>query len=112
MKTQNIQQYRKDYYANNKEKIKEYNRMWSDNNPNYYKDYAKEKRENGWTCPKITCEICGFVTHKNNLSRHQQSKKCIAISQGFKGYSKYNAKPLPHEEVVQLEAEADVPVLL
>lgn len=126
-KTQDIAKYRKEYYQKNKEKIKEYNKMWSENNPEYYKMYMRGMRANGWSCPKVTCEKCGFITHKNNLSRHQTSKKCIAISQGFKGYSKYNVRT-PHapiasgiavkppeeklEEVEQLEVAVDVPVQL
>ena len=111
-KTEDIVKYRKEYYERNKEKVKEYNKMWSENNPEYHKMYMRGMRASGYTCPKVECPICGFVTHKNNLSRHQLSKRCIAISQGFKGHSKYNSKP-PEEipEVVeQLEVAVDVPV--
>ena len=112
-KTDDMVSYRKVYYANNKDKIRDYNKMWSDNHPDYYKNYARGKRATGWTCPKVACEICGFITHKNNLIRHQASKKCIAISQGFKGYSKYNPKHQQTEEQKEeQEEQADAPVLL
>jgi len=111
-KTDDMKKYRKDYYANNKDKVKDYNRMWCENNPDYYKNYARGMRQSGWTCPKVTCNICGFITHKNNLTRHQASKKCIAISQGFKGYSKYNPKPQQTEEQKEEQEELAVsPVL-
>ena len=109
-KTQDIQQYRKDYRNKNRDKLNDYSRMWQINNPEYYKDYARGKRENGWTCPKVTCELCGFVTHKNNLTRHQLSKRCIAITQGFKGHSKYNVKlPSTETEAEEEQVEVDVP---
>jgi len=39
-------EYNKEYYENNQDKIKEYNKEYRENNQEYYKEYHKEYREN------------------------------------------------------------------
>jgi hypothetical protein len=63
-----IQEKSKKYYENNKEQIAEYKKKWCEAN----KEILHEKRKE-----KVICDHCGFESIKNNLTRHQKSKKCI-----------------------------------
>ena len=59
----------KEYYNNNKEKIKEYNIEYRENNLEKIKENSKEK---------ITCE-CGSIVAKKNIIRHKTSMKHINL---------------------------------
>jgi hypothetical protein len=61
----------KEYLQKNADKIKEYKKEYRENNAEKIKEYFKEK---------VCCEICGDLSLKINLKRHQQSKKCLSVA--------------------------------
>jgi len=71
----------KQWRQNNKEYINEKMRQYRKNNPDKIKDYEKsrcnkderkEKRKE-----KITCDHCGMLISKMNISTHKKTQKCI-----------------------------------
>ena len=58
-----IKEYSKDYYIQNKKKIDESSSKWSKDN----KDRV---------CEKLICGICGTTTSRNHKWRHIQTPKC------------------------------------
>jgi len=58
----------KEYYKSNKQQIDEKHKKYYEDNKNCLLEKAKEK---------IICNHCGSEINKNNLSRHQKTKKCI-----------------------------------
>jgi guanylate kinase len=75
-----IQEYRKEYYETNKEKIQEY----YETNKEYIKEQTKQHYENNKEQikekmkEKITCK-CGSVVLKRDLKRHEGTKKHINL---------------------------------
>jgi hypothetical protein len=55
---------RKEYRQVNKDKKKIIDKIYYENNKEKYKE-------------KITCNICGSITTKHNIKKHQQTKKCL-----------------------------------
>jgi hypothetical protein len=85
---------RREYNADNKDKIKEQTKEYREKNKEYYIEYSKEYRENNkdkinekkkeyyennkekineWRMQRITCE-CGRTTIFCNKARHERSK--------------------------------------
>jgi hypothetical protein len=97
-------EYHKLYRLNHLEQFRQYRENWNDRHPTYHRDrYMKSKEEN-----KIICDKCGKETTTHNLKRHQTSKRCIFISQGHKGYSKFIPLVEKPAVVEQLEVAVDV----
>ena len=90
----------KKYYQNNKDEILEQKKVYSQNNRDkiaekdkkYYqnnrddlleksKEYYHNNRDeiNEKRAEKITCNICGSISTKSHLKRHQRSKKCKSV---------------------------------
>ena len=75
---------KKEYYEDNKEKIKEYYKEWYDDNKEKIKEYQKEYYEDNKekinqqnkerVKQKITC-ICGSIYRKKDKNRHEQTNK-------------------------------------
>ena len=61
-KTENMQQYKKQYYETNKEKIKDYYKKWLELNDPY---------------EKIECPECKSLINKCSISKHKKTQKCI-----------------------------------
>ena len=61
-----------EYYEDNIEKIKEYQKEYYNDNINKIKEQQKINSE-----IKIICSHCEVKIRKTNLKRHQQSKKCL-----------------------------------
>ena len=59
----------------NKNKIKEYNRQYYLNHREEMLDYGKRK---------IICQHCNKSISRNNLLKHQNTKKCLILSDKFK----------------------------
>jgi hypothetical protein len=78
-----ISQYKKEYYENNKETISQKGKEWREHNKEHKSQKDKEYRECNKDkiakkkSEKVCCDICGAFTTKNNLKRHQQTKKCM-----------------------------------
>ena len=63
-----LNKYYKKYYEKNKDKIKK-----------YYEEHKEElsiKRKE-----KIKCEKCGYMIQKYGLKKHQQTMKCLMMSE-------------------------------
>jgi hypothetical protein len=88
-------EYFKEYREDNAEYFKEYQKKWREGNPEYYKEYYKKYYEDNSDKikekdkkyyeknadkikEKVCCNICGAFSSKNNLERHQKSKKCMS----------------------------------
>ena len=73
---------RKIYYENNKEiitqKNREYKAAHKDEIAKYKKDYKQQNHE--YIFGKNPCDICGKLTSRDHMARHQKSQKCIAIA--------------------------------
>ncbi len=67
--TQKVKEYHKNYYEDNKEHLVNYHNEWKKKNKEELKKKASEK---------INCAICNSLISKRNISRHQQTKKCIS----------------------------------
>ena len=73
----------KEWTNDNKEKVKKYKKKWDDNNKNKKKEWVEDNKEiikeykKKWSEEKVICGHCGTEVNKNNLKRHQQSKKCL-----------------------------------
>ena len=71
----------KEYYQDNKTKVKEKCKIYRENNKEtraensktYYQNNKEKLNE------KIECIYCKSLSRKKNLKRHQQSKKCLKI---------------------------------
>lgn len=59
----------------NKNKIKEYNRQYYLNHREEMLDYGKKK---------VVCKFCNKTVSRNNLLKHQNTKKCLILSDKFK----------------------------
>ena len=75
-----------EWWIDNKERLKELNKVWRENNKEYLnqkmKDYRKDNKEKfkeyeKKRSEKITCEICNSVVGKRDIARHKKSQKCI-----------------------------------
>ena len=70
---------KKEYYEENKEHLKEYNKVWNEKNKEYKKEWYelnKEKiKEKNYE--KFTCDCGGKYTRINKL-RHEKTKKHLA----------------------------------
>ena len=77
---------RKQYYEANKEKLSEYNKEWREQNKEVIAEKYKQKYENNkdkiseQRKEKITC-TCGCEIRKDDLKRHQKSKKHLDLIQ-------------------------------
>ncbi len=74
-----LSEYYKDRYQDNKEKKREYNIDYYQNNKEKINEKRKEYYENNKDKikEKVICDHCGCKCKKNNLKRHQKTKKCI-----------------------------------
>ena len=106
-------EYHKLYRLNHPDAFKQYRQNWDDKHPTYYRDRWAKKKEEGYENPRVQCEKCGRIGYLNNIGRHQQSKRCIAISKGLKGYSKYDKviSVPPEEQKEDLEEQVDALIL-
>ena len=68
---------KKEYYQDNKDKIKEYYQTNKDKIKEYYKVYYVEKNKDKLK-EKVTCG-CGCSINKNNILRHKKSKKHLDL---------------------------------
>ena len=59
----------------NKNKIKDYNRQYYLAHRDQMLSYGKRK---------VVCEHCNKTVSRNNLSKHQNTKKCLALKDKFK----------------------------
>jgi|AntAceMinimDraft_5_1070358.scaffolds.fasta_scaffold94477_2 hypothetical protein len=75
-----IKDKKKEYYETNKEKIQQYEKEYRDNNKEKIQEYMKEYRETNKENmkEKVKCE-CGCEVTKNDLKRHQKTKKHIKL---------------------------------
>ena len=81
-----ISQKAKEWYEDNKEKVSQYHKKWYKDNKEeiiqkakeYYKKNAEKivKKKSEQVC----CDICSAFSTKQNLKRHQQTKKCMNIA--------------------------------
>ena len=80
-----LKEYEKEYYENNKEKINEYSKKYYENNKEKINEYSKKYYENNKkeihekTKIKIECEFCKSIVSKKHIARHQKTKKCSKI---------------------------------
>ena len=78
-----IKEKSKEYYEQNADKYKEYNKEYREQNADKNKEYFKEYREQNkekislYKREKICCDICGTFSLKHNLPRHQKTKNCM-----------------------------------
>jgi len=74
---------KKQYYQNNKKILSEKQKEYREQNKEYKKEKAKQYYENNKQIilekakEKVICDHCGYEITKNNLKKHQQSKKCL-----------------------------------
>ena len=59
----------------NKNKIKEYNRQYYLSHREEMLDYGKKK---------VVCQFCNKTVSRNNLIKHQNTKKCLTLRDKFK----------------------------
>ena len=59
----------------NKNKIKEYNRQYYLQNRDQMLEYGKRK---------VICQHCNKSVSRNNLIKHQNTKKCLILRDKFK----------------------------
>ena len=69
-------EYAKKYYELNKDSELERTKQWRDLNPEKVRE--NNKKSEAKRLIKLTCDVCGCETSQKNLSRHKQSKKCVA----------------------------------
>jgi len=95
-------EYQKQYYEQNKEKVVNYNKQYRENNKeklseqqkqyreknheksvDYNKQYREENKEKirEQKVEKIECPICGFMSTRSNMKRHQRTAKCQRIAE-------------------------------
>jgi len=71
----------KEYYQDNKEVIKNRSSNYRENNVEKLKDYYHNlSQTDEWKTKrkeKKTCDICGSIVRKMNISTHKKSQKCI-----------------------------------
>jgi len=67
-----ISEQQKQYRQDNCDKIKEYQTQYSENNRKKKNEYDKKRRKE-----KETCDNCGCILSKCDMSRHKRSKKCM-----------------------------------
>ena len=85
------EEYKKEYYQNNKQKINKYNKKYYQENKQEMCEQHKEYRQNNRQeisekrKEKFTC-ICGSVTRKNDQARHWKSEKHINFIKENIGY--------------------------
>ena len=78
-----INQYNKEYRENNKERLNQTSKEFYENNKEYLKQKQKEHYKNNKIeilenmKKKVKCEFCNCEIQKNNLKRHQKTKKCL-----------------------------------
>ena len=78
-----ILEYKKQHYQDNLEKILEKHKQYKQNNrekiaeqrKEYYQNNSEKILEN--MKQKITCDICGSIVCKGDISKHKKTKKCI-----------------------------------
>jgi hypothetical protein len=63
-----IKEKKKEYYIDNKEKFTEKEKKYYEDN----KEIINEKRKE-----KVVCDHCGSKISKNDIAKHQKTKKCI-----------------------------------
>ena len=68
-----LSEYQKEYYESHKEILSERQKEYYESNKKQILEKFKEK---------VICEHCGCESTKNNLKRHQQSKKCLNYNVG------------------------------
>ena len=74
LKTQDMVKYRKEYYAQNRDKLKEYQIEYRKNNKQYYDTYREEKKEELKDKYRIQCPHCNKMFNKYYLPRHINNK--------------------------------------
>ena len=69
----------KNYRLKHKEKIKKYVKELYENNKDEYKIKRKKQyeKEKNYVLEKISCEFCGTITSRSNISNHKKTKKCL-----------------------------------
>tara|TARA_E500000318_G_scaffold105612_1_gene112691 strand:+ start:362 stop:907 length:546 start_codon:yes stop_codon:yes gene_type:complete len=78
-----IKEYQKKWYEDNKEKVNDRKRNWYEKNKEKILEYHKElyhknkEKINEKMKEKILCDICGSIVSRRNLKRHQLQKKCL-----------------------------------
>jgi hypothetical protein len=61
-------EYQKQYKQDNREKILEWKKQYDQDN----REKISEKNKQ-----KITCDICGSIVRKSDISKHKKTKKCM-----------------------------------
>jgi hypothetical protein len=78
-----ITEYKKQYYEANKEQILKIHKNYREANKEIKKEQDKKYREANKEIlsekakQRVVCDHCGCEVSKNNLARHQKTKKCI-----------------------------------
>jgi len=78
-----ISEQRKQHYQDNRDKLIEYQKQYRRENPDKIAEQKKQRyQENREKIldkrkQKITCDICGSIVRKSDISTHKKSKKCI-----------------------------------
>ena len=77
---EDIKEQKKQYYAINKEDIKEQKKQYYENNKEHKKQYYENNKDRiaHRNAKKIKCE-CGCDVTRNQLTRHQRTKKHIEL---------------------------------
>jgi hypothetical protein len=80
---EHVQAQRRQRYQENKEAIRAKQKIYTDSRKAEKAAYDKEYRKNRGPKERIRvdCEICGINTCKDDLRRHQRSKKCFQAAE-------------------------------
>tara|TARA_R110002012_G_scaffold214831_1_gene385933 strand:- start:373 stop:912 length:540 start_codon:yes stop_codon:yes gene_type:complete len=73
-------EYHKEYREKNEDKFKEYEKEYNKKNEDKLRKQKKEykKKNKDRINQKINCPICNCLISRNNMLRHQRSKKCMS----------------------------------
>jgi len=80
---ENRKEYKKktdeNYRLKHKKKIKKYFKELYENNKDDYKIKRKKQyeKQKNYVLEKISCEFCGTITARTNISNHKKTKKCL-----------------------------------
>ena len=69
----------KEKYQKNKESRKEKTREAYHKNKEYNREKAKENYYKNKEKLKFNCPYCNVIIQKNNLKKHQKTKRCLAV---------------------------------
>lgn len=73
----------KEWWEDNKERLKILNKQWRTNNREYINEKMRDYRKNNlekmreYEKQKATCDNCGSIVRKSDIARHKKTQKCI-----------------------------------